>query len=416
MDAPLFRIQAIDARRQRAVGTPFESPTLASGILAAAAVAIVVGVGWLVWVVELPHRATVRGYLAPDPGLVRVRSVAAGTIAEVLVREGDEVAAGQALLRLETRRSTPSTPDIGAATIENLGRLRAATLTQRQLAQASLEAGQTELARRGDGLRREISVLGSQLEAARGRAGVAARRSDELAPATSQGLLPMAALRQQRDLVEELRLDALRIEQQLLERSRLLADVDAERSARGRQAQAQLAELDAALERLALETLEADQRKDALVLAPIASRVLRIAATVGAAMHTGETLLVLAPVEAALQAILMVPTRDAGMLVRGQPVVLRLDAFPHQRFGVRRATVLKVGAGVILPGEREAPVVLAEPAFEVVARLDSSEIAAYGRRWPLRTDLTFEADVQLDRSTLIDRLLDPLRAFARRDG
>jgi membrane fusion protein len=414
MDAALFRPQAVDARRRADLGAPLERSPLGARATASVAIIIVCGIALLACTIEVPRRATVRGYLAPERGVVRVRPAAPGVVAELAVREGDEVVAGQALLTLAMPRSTPAVADVARRDATDRAALRAELVAQRQLVQSGLEAELAALERRRAALGRELAALTAQLEVARQRVGWAERRLAELAPATAQGLLPAAQLLQQRDRAGELTLEALRLEQQVLELGRELAALDAERGTRGRQARLRVAELDAALARQSLEALDAEQRHDSVVRAPTAGRVLRIAARPGAMLSIGQTALVLAPTDAPLRAVLLVPTRDAGMLSAGQPVVMRLDAFPYQRYGTQRATVLAVGASVLLPGEAELPLAFDEPVFEVRAALADEAIEAHGRHWPLRTDLTFEADIVLERATLIERLLDPLRAVTRR--
>ena len=53
-----------------------------------------------------------------------------------------------------------------------------------------------------------------------------------------------------------------------------------------------------------------------------------------------------------LQAELMVPQRGLAMLRAGQPVKLRYDAFPYQRYGVRYATLRWISPASSLPSSR----------------------------------------------------------------
>lgn len=416
MDTDLFRTQALDARRQRGPGDPLDLGPRWTTALATAAVAVMVVAAALLVVVEVPRRATVRGYLAPETGVIRIRPSSGGTIAEVLVQEGDEVPAGAPLMRLVSQRSTRADVDLATSSGRDFALMRQELLAQRRLAGATLESDLANLERRSNALAREVDALAAQLDAARARAAAASDRLDALAPLAGQGLLPMTQVHQQRDRIAELEVEALRTEQLLLERSRQLGEVESERGARGRQARARIAELDAALARNALETRDVGSSLDAVIRAPAPGVVLRVAIRPGASVQAGQLAITMARPGEALRAVMLVPTRVAGMLAVGQQVVMRLDAFPYQRFGIRRATVAKVGGSVMLPGESEAPMLLAEPVFEVVAALQAQHVDAYGRRWPLRTDLTFEADVVLERATLVQRLLDPLRAIARRNG
>lgn len=156
--------------------------------------------------------------------------------------------------------------------------------------------------------------------------------------------------------------------------------------------------------------------RDPVLRAPVPGTVTMIAAQTGAAVSPTRPLLALLPEGATLEAHLLVPSRDAGLLRPAQTVVLRLDAFPYQRFGVQHGRVRRVAGSVQLPGESEGPVALDAPAFPVVVALDSGSVHAYGREWPLRPGLQLEADVILERLPLYQRLLDPLRAIGRLGG
>lgn len=416
MDATLFRRSAIDARRDAGAGEPIEPDPLSATALAGAALAILLAAGALVAQFEVARRVTVRGYLAPESGVMRIRAPTGGAVTEALVHEGEPVAAGQPLLRLESRRATGSDPDVAVAMARDFAALRAELVAQRDLAVASRAADLAEIDRRQAALADERRVLEAQAEAASDRVALAERRERELGPVVAAGHLPRGQLQQQQDRVAELRLDRLRAEQQALERAAQAGALAAERESISSRAAGRLAELDAAIARLAIEERAAVVQHDAVLRAPAAGRVLRLAGRVGMVLPPGQVAVTLAPSDAPLRAVLLVPSREAGMVERGQPVVLRLDAFPYQRFGVQRATVSRVGGSVVLPGESELPLAIAEPTFEVHAELASRTLVGSGRSWWLRNDLTFEADIILERATLLDRLLDPLRSVTRRGG
>jgi membrane fusion protein len=111
-----------------------------------------------------------------------------------------------------------------------------------------------------------------------------------------------------------------------------------------------------------------------------------------------------------VEAVLLVPSRAAGFIRPGQVVRLRYEAFPYQRFGSHLAVVSNVDAALLLPGDVDLPGVVQEPVLRVRARPLQGYVAAYGQRVPLRPGLAFDADVLLERRTLLQWLFDPLRA------
>src|SRR6476619_5800176 len=108
MSRQLFRQEAIDAQREKFLGEATIArpvPAWVFTLLAAGiAVLLIVVAGWG----QYTRRERVEGYLALDTGAARVQSPDAGRIAELLVKEGDEVTAGDALARISLDRATVS--------------------------------------------------------------------------------------------------------------------------------------------------------------------------------------------------------------------------------------------------------------------------------------------------------------------
>ena len=100
----LFRQQAIDAQREKLLGEVSAARPLPLWIFtvlaASCAVALVAFAFWG----EYTRRERVEGFLALDAGAARVLAPYAGVVAELLVKEGDEVAAGAAVIRLSLDR------------------------------------------------------------------------------------------------------------------------------------------------------------------------------------------------------------------------------------------------------------------------------------------------------------------------
>jgi len=160
---------------------------------------------------------------------------------------------------------------------------------------------------------------------------------------------------------------------------------------------------------LAYRDLSGSLPHDQVIRAPIAGRIALLGVHLGSAVHPARPVLTIVPRDAALEAVLLVAPRDAGLIRRGQEVMLRVDAFPHRRYGTLAARVVEIAESATLPGEVEAPVAMAEAGYRVVARLAAQQVGSGARRAALRTDLTFDADIVLERAPLIARLLDPLR-------
>jgi membrane fusion protein len=120
-------------------------------------------------------------------------------------------------------------------------------------------------------------------------------------------------------------------------------------------------------------------------------------------------LLKLSGLDQSLLLQLLVPASAAGFIQTEQNVRVRLDAFPHQKYGTLNATVSKVASTITLPNESQAHAVpLQQPVFLVQAELERSYIYAKGNPISLKEGMTVQADVVLSERSLLEWLLSPL--------
>src|SRR5690349_13038149 len=114
MPSQLFRQEAIDAQREKFLG----EATIARPVPAWVFTVLAAGIALLLIAVALwgqyTRRERVEGYIALDTGAARVLIPDAGRVTELLIKEGDEVKAGDAMVRISLDRSVGS----GASTSE----------------------------------------------------------------------------------------------------------------------------------------------------------------------------------------------------------------------------------------------------------------------------------------------------------
>jgi membrane fusion protein len=123
------------------------------------------------------------------------------------------------------------------------------------------------------------------------------------------------------------------------------------------------------------------------------------------------------PIHARLEAHLYAPSSALGFIRAQQPVYLRLAAFPHQKFGHQVGTVQQVSSTPLQAGELAALPLASkpnEPLYRVTVSLQRQEVIAYGSPQPLAAGMQLEADVLLERRSLIEWLFAPVLGVAGR--
>jgi membrane fusion protein len=195
-----------------------------------------------------------------------------------------------------------------------------------------------------------------------------------------------------------------------------MASVESEADTARSRARAQLASLDA--QRAALEQERVDRilQNRAAIVAPAAGTIGAMLVERGQMVTTGTTLATLIPAGTTLEGHLYSPSRSIGFVRAGQDVLLRYLAYPHQKFGMHRATVTAVSRSAVSAGELGfvPPDSGREPLYRIKVALDAQAVRAYGRLEPLQPGMQVEADILLDRRHLIEWIFEPLLGLAGR--
>jgi membrane fusion protein len=118
------------------------------------------------------------------------------------------------------------------------------------------------------------------------------------------------------------------------------------------------------------------------------------------------------PADASLEAHLYAPSRAIGFLQPGQPVYLRYQAFPYQKFGHHEGIIDSVSRapfnGAELTSRPAASTQANEPVYRVVVRLKKHAVTVNGQELALQPGMQLDADVALERRRLIEWMLEPV--------
>lgn len=374
------------------------------------------------------------GKVIPSRQLQVVQSLDGGVVAEILVKEGQVVEAGQLLLRIDETRATSGVRESAAqgfAFRARQARLRAlaeGTAFLPPPAKSDEERRIVEEERRLYSSRQ--SELGTMLSINRQQV---AQRQQELSEmqarrsAAARGLeLAQQELNQTRPLlatgavsqVDILRLDRevtrnrgdmeqataqiARVQAAIIEAQRKITETDI--SFRN-EARRDLAEVVGKLNALnegavALE----DKVSKALVKSPVRGRVQRLLAnTVGGVVQPGKDIVEIVPLDDALVLEARVQPKDIAFIHPGQKATVKLTAYDFSIYGGLDATVENISPDTVVDERGNA--------FYVV-RVRTTQ-PGLKDNMPIIPGMTAEVDVLTGRKTVLSYLLKPvLRAKA----
>ena len=408
MPRQLFRQEAIDAQREKFLGeatiarpVPFWVFTL----LAAGTAFLLISVA--VWG-QYTRRERVEGYLALDTGAARVLIPDAGRVIDLMVKEGDEVKAGDELAKISLERSTvsgASTSEAVAAEMQN----RRTSLEKEQAQWRDLAAQQIEQARRRvKDLQNELTQVEREMKLQETRVKSTREQADRFKSLAGEKFVSDVAAKQKQDEVtdQEIKLQALRRQRAQVERDMGAAKMEEpqlELRARGQfdQVGRQISELKEGLSQV-------EAKRESVIRAPMAGIVTNIGVNRGQSVAADANLATVLPKGSGLHAELLVPTRAIGFIAKGSEVVMRYDAFPFERFGQYKGVITDIGRNVWTQGERIGPLSAREPVYRVDVSIERQNVAALGQEFQLRPGMLVNADLLLERRTLLEWIFEPV--------
>jgi membrane fusion protein len=408
MPRQLFRQEAIDAQREKFLGEATIArpvPFWAFTLLATGTALLLIAVA--VWG-QYQRRERVEGFLALDEGAARVTFTEAGRVAELLIKEGDEVAAGAPMARISLDRTTAA----GASTSEALTQemqSRRAILEKEQAQWRELGEQQVEqVRRRVKDLESELAQLDREMKLQETRVKSTREQADRFKSLAGEKFVSDLAAKQKQDEVtdQEIKLQAMRRTRVQLERDLGAARME-EPSIRLR-SQAQVEQVSRQMSELQEGLAQVESRRETVIRAPVTGVVTNVAVTRGQSVAADATLATVLPRGSGLHAELLVPTRAIGFVQKGQEVTLRYEAFPHERFGQYGGAVSDIGRNVWSPGEKIGPLAAREPVYRVNVKLERQSVSALGQEHPLRPGMLVSADLLLEKRTLIEWIFEPV--------
>ena len=417
--ASLFRPEVLENRQRDWLGSIQLIRPVSLGLLTIFVVATAVAVASYLVLGEYTRKARVSGYLVPDQGVIRLMSPQAATLLEAHAVEGASVRRGDVLFVLSVGQSTLS-GDTQTAVRSSLA-LREQSLQGAARQRGVLEQNQlAALDRQIEDMRRELGSMAAEADLQRERLTLAQQAQARLESLRNDNFVSSAQVQTKAEEVLGLKAQMQALERQRSAHLREITALQAQRRELPMRAQAQQGEIARDLAALGQQAAENEARQRIVVRAPQDGIVTGVLAQVGQTVTPSVAMASLLPANARLQAQLFAPSSAVGFVRPNQPVQLRYQAFPYQKFGHQTGAVALVSRSPLQGTElaglpmQAAANAASEPLYRITVTLDQQSVAAYGQAQPLVPGMQLEADVLLDRRRLIEWLFEPVLGIAGR--
>ena len=414
MRRALFRQEALDFHREKLLGDVVLVRPLSVSLLTGAAVCIALAVIGFAWWGEYTRKAHVVGYLEPNKGVIKVYAPQAGTLIEKHVVEGQAVHQGAVLFVVSSERSSREATETQATAIAQLRRRRE-SLQEELAKQGHIDRIQLATAQeRVRGMDAELAHLAAELQLQEQHVASAAGTVERYRLLVAKGLAAEMQAQQKREelLDQQSRFHSLQRSRLTLERE--MDTLKRERTSNDLKAKNQRAAIERNISALEQELTEYESRRQVVIVAPSNGVVTTILNVQGQNITPSTPLLSLMPMDAVLEAHLLIPSRSMGFIAPRQTVAVRYQAFPYQRFGSAKGRITEIAKTLITPNEVTLPVPLQEPVYRVTVALETQTVTAYGTELPLQAGMVLDADIALDQRRIFEWVFDPLYSITGR--
>jgi len=350
----------------------------------------------------------VQGYLSPSTGVVKSYSPNLVYVKEVLVKEGDIVKIDQPIVRLKYRNNLSSGLDTQQSLKEQLqiqlillseqeSKLHEVYLTNKQ------EKEQKILE-----LDEQIRLYALQQQQVSIRIKILSTRLEEYQPMLNKGFISKVEF-------EKVKEDLL-ILQQNLARLQAQSSTSIQQQSTLKIALKRLPlELEKSLNDNKLRVSEKDSRltellaeSEILITASKAGHITALDIKDGQLLKPQQYMYSILPNDMELYAELLLPTRAFGFVEVGQTTRIKIDSFPYQKFGIVKGEIFETTEFVLFANEAKLPIEIKESVYKVKAKLDKQTILAYGKNISLQAGMKLNADILVDKRSLMEWLFEPL--------
>jgi len=413
----LFRREVLDARRDAWLGRVQISQPLPVRIVAWSCVALTVGTMLLLTFGTYTRRVHATGQVMPKSGVLTLGAIQPGAISVIHATEGQKVRKGDTLF-IEDLEATSLTGPTQKRVLADLFSQKQLLQNQRVLREKSAPIEHQALLNQIRFLTRQREQISAQI-----------LNDERVLPLVQEALAKMQVAQTAHLIVES------QFQNQLYTYAQLISShaqaLQSRTNTEGRISELafkltkfdselarDLNELDKQIAAVDQQTAENEGRRSTIVLAPEDGILTGVRGYFGEQVAAGTPLVTLLPTDQSLQIELYVNSASIGFLKEGEPVSLRYDAFPYQKFGLHNGHIAEIthapmvsnnelnNRNVQLFGDQnKSP---RQDIYRIRVSPDQTYVETYGRQRPLEAGMTVSADIAIDRRHLWEWLLDPV--------
>jgi membrane fusion protein, adhesin transport system len=324
-----------------------------------------------------------------------IQSLESGILTELLVKEGDVVNAGQALLKIDPTKANASLKEGSNKVLA----MRATAARLRAEARGTQPVFPKDVQANPELLRNETHTYQTK------------RNAVEQGSATLQR--SKALLGREIAMTEPMVAKGLVAEVELLRLRRQYNEVDLQMQERFNKwradAAGELIKVEAELSQTnEVVNARADQVKRTIIYAPLRGTVKNIRInTIGGVIQAAQDILEIVPFEDKLLVEAKIRPHDVAFLRPGLPATVKISAYDYSIYGALQGEVTLISPDT-LKEERSKQTPDDERYYRVLVKADASTLRRAGKELPIMPGMTANVEIRTGEKSVLDYILKPV--------
>ncbi|AOA58817.1 HlyD family secretion protein [Acinetobacter larvae] len=413
MSKPLFRKKAVDAQKSKWIGEVILIRPFSFAVLTLCVGVISCAITLFLFFGSYTKRTTVQGQLMPNTGLVRVFTTDGGIVDKKFIEDGQHVNKGDPLYAVRmTRYSSAGNYN---ASVEQQIQLKRETLDIEKDKLKDMHRNNYEqMLAEISALKLEVDKVHTLIQQQRQRLALAQQNVNRYQELRNKDYISVEEFQLKQDTYLNQKLSLQSYERDLISKKSELENKQILLKSLSSKLDNDLAGVDRQIAANQQESIENNARDQLIIKANASGLVTSSNAQIGQQINPSTALLNIVPDGSILEAHLYIPSSAIGFIKVNQPVKLRFQAYPYQKFGQAQGKITAISATTVNPqelstiGELPSTLHSNEPVYVVKVHLNQQNMYAYGEKKALKVGMVFDADILQETRKLYEWVLEPL--------
>ncbi|MBB3121072.1 HlyD family secretion protein [Pseudoduganella violacea] len=442
----LFRHELFESRQNQWLG----SIQLSQPISAALVVALSVALGTLAIIYiafgTITKKAHVSGITTPAQGIINVTSKISGIISHIHATEGQEVSEGDLLFDISSDRHT-SLGDVSLMLNQQFSVRQESLEKELYIKELQMKEKKQSLKLRLKNLDLEDQNLTQELKILESRRNLANLTENKYSLLEKNGFISSTQTQEKKEISLDLASKemAMKRSKQQLQSSKIA--LEEEISSISSIFEMESSQIRRAIAGIKQEIIENQDKLKNLSNATKSGVISNIMIKPGQSVSAGQLLASIVPFAACsqvsggknlqcqpnknidLEVHLYASSKATGFVTPGQTVMLRYQAYPYQKFGLRKGTVVDVSSTPFAPNELPANMAstilsyhrakdqnpsIEEALYRIRVKIDVEGTHFHETSFHLKPGMVVDADIIQDNRRIWEWILEPAIAMSKR--